>query len=40
MREWLWLYPAVEVVHIVGFVKALATGQPYEPGANEKIDLA
>jgi len=20
MREWLWLYPAVEIVHIVGFV--------------------
>src|SRR5690606_24432582 len=20
MREWLWLYPGVEIVHIVGFV--------------------
>ena len=20
MREWLWLYPSVEIVHIVGFV--------------------
>ncbi|HEU5323012.1 MAG TPA: DUF6644 family protein [Methylomirabilota bacterium] len=20
MRQWLWLYPAVEIVHIVGFV--------------------
>ena len=20
MREWLWLYPAVEIVHILGFV--------------------
>ena len=20
MREWLWLYPAVEIIHILGFV--------------------
>ena len=25
MRQWLWLYPAVEIVHIVGFV-VLALG--------------
>jgi len=27
------------VAHAVGFVKAVATGEPYHPGENEKIDL-
>ena len=35
-----WDAPSSTVVHIVGVAKALATGQPYEPGDNEKIDLA
>ena len=35
-----WDSPSSTMVHLVGFVKALATGQPYKPGENEKIDLA
>ncbi len=27
------------VAHAIGFVKAVATGEPYHPGENEKIDL-
>jgi hypothetical protein len=34
-----WDSPSSTVVHLVGFVKALATGKPYRPGENEKIDL-
>ena len=34
-----WDSPSSTMVHLVGFVKALATGQPYKPGENEKIDL-
>ena len=26
MRQWLWLYPAVEVVHILGFVLVVGAG--------------
>ena len=38
-RAEYWDSPASAVAHAVGFVKALATGQTYEPGENEKIDL-
>jgi hypothetical protein len=27
------------VIHIVGFVKALATGKEYEPGENKKLQF-
>ncbi|RPJ83962.1 MAG: hypothetical protein EHM13_06130 [Acidobacteria bacterium] len=26
MRQWLWLYPAVEIVHILGFVMVVGAG--------------
>jgi general stress protein 26 len=38
-RAEYWDSPSSAVVHLVGFVKALATGQPYKPGENEKVDL-
>ena len=34
-----WDAPSSTMVHVVGFVKAVATGQRYEPGENEKINL-
>jgi general stress protein 26 len=34
-----WDSPSSTMAHIVGFVKAIATGQSYEPGENEKLDL-
>jgi len=34
-----WDSPSSTVVQIAGFVKALVTHQPYEPGDNEKIEL-
>ncbi|MGB8507296.1 MAG: pyridoxamine 5'-phosphate oxidase family protein [Pyrinomonadaceae bacterium] len=34
-----WDAPDGKVVQIVGFVKALVTGEPYKPGENEKINL-
>ncbi|MGI8654311.1 MAG: pyridoxamine 5'-phosphate oxidase family protein [Pyrinomonadaceae bacterium] len=34
-----WDSSSSAVVHLVGFVKALATGERYHPGENEKIDL-
>jgi general stress protein 26 len=34
-----WDSPGNAVIHLIGFVKALATGEEYEPGENEKIDL-
>ena len=34
-----WDAPSNKMVQAVGFVKALATGQRYEPGENEKINL-
>lgn len=34
-----WDSPSSAVVRVVGFVKALATGKPYEGGENEKLDL-
>lgn len=35
-----WDTPGSTVVHLVGFVKAVATGKPYHPGENEKLDLS
>ncbi len=34
-----WDTPSSPVVHLIGFVKATVTGQSYQPGENEKIDL-
>ncbi|MES2766781.1 MAG: pyridoxamine 5'-phosphate oxidase family protein [Bacteroidota bacterium] len=34
-----WDSPGSAVIHLIGFVKALATGEEYEPGENEKITL-
>lgn len=34
-----WDAPSSKVVQLVGFVKAVATGQTYEPGENEKLTL-
>jgi hypothetical protein len=35
-----WDSPNSKVVQLVGFVKAMGTGQPYQGGENEKIRLA
>ncbi len=35
-----WDSPSSTMAHIFGFVKALATGQSYQPGENEKINLS
>ena len=35
-----WDAPSTKMVKLVGFVKAIVTGKRYEPGENEKIDLA
>jgi general stress protein 26 len=34
-----WDSPSSTVMHLVGFVKALATGKEYEPGENKKLKL-
>ncbi|MFN2454970.1 MAG: pyridoxamine 5'-phosphate oxidase family protein [Pyrinomonadaceae bacterium] len=34
-----WDSSSSAVVHLVGFVKAVATGEPYEAGENKKVDL-
>lgn len=34
-----WDTPSSKMVQVVGFVKAMVTGKPYEPGENEKINL-
>jgi general stress protein 26 len=34
-----WDTPGSAVVHAIGLVKALATGQKYEPGDHEKVEL-
>lgn len=34
-----WDSPSSTMVHLVGFVKALATGQSYKPGENKKVNL-
>lgn len=38
-RAEYWDTPSSPVAHLVGFVKAVATGTTYQPGENEKIDL-
>jgi general stress protein 26 len=40
-RAEFWDSVSSKVVHLIGFVKALATGKPYQPGPNEhgKMDL-
>jgi general stress protein 26 len=34
-----WDTQSSTMVHLIGFAKALATGQRYHPGVNEKLDL-
>ncbi len=34
-----WDSPSSTVVHLVGFLKAVATGQTYKPGEHEKVSL-
>ena len=34
-----WDSPSSTVMHVIGFVKALATVKEYEPGENKKLDL-
>ncbi|MGH9943093.1 MAG: pyridoxamine 5'-phosphate oxidase family protein [Pyrinomonadaceae bacterium] len=34
-----WDSPSSAVAHAIGFVKAVATGQTYQPGENEKLNL-
>ena len=34
-----WDTPSSKMVHLAGFLKAVATGQTYQPGENEKLDL-
>ena len=34
-----WDTPTSTFVHIAGFVKAVATGQTYQPGENEKVNV-
>ena len=34
-----WDAPSSTMVHIVGFVRALATGRPYEPGEHDTMTL-
>lgn len=38
-RAEYWDSPSSTVVKVVGLVKALATGTPYEPGEHEKVTL-
>jgi general stress protein 26 len=34
-----WDTPSSKMVHVIGFVKAVATGQRYQPGENEKLEF-
>jgi general stress protein 26 len=34
-----WDSPSSTMVHIVGLVKAVSTGQRYHPGENEKLEF-
>ena len=34
-----WDTPSSKVMHLFGFMKAVATGQKYQPGENEKLHL-
>ncbi len=38
-RAEYWDSSASALVHLAGFVKAVATGKAYEPGENEKLNL-
>lgn len=38
-RAEYWDSPSSPVAHLVGFIKAVATGTTYQPGDNEKINL-
>ena len=38
-RAEYWDAPSAKVVQIVGFLKALATGEVYEPGKHEKVKI-
>lgn len=38
-RAEYWDAPSSTLVQIAGFVKAVATGETYEPGENEKLNL-
>ena len=40
MKAEYWDSSSSAVVHLIGFVKAIATGQQYRPGENEKVNLA
>jgi general stress protein 26 len=35
-----WDSPSGAIVHLVGFVKAVATGKPYRPGDHDVINIA
>jgi general stress protein 26 len=35
-----WDGPSSKMVQLAGFVKAIVTGKPYDPGENEKLELA
>jgi len=35
-----WDSHSSTMVHLIGYLKAAATGQPYRPGQHEKVDLA
>jgi general stress protein 26 len=35
-----WDSPSSAMAHLFGFVKAVATGQTYQPGENEKINIS
>ncbi|KAA5547911.1 pyridoxamine 5'-phosphate oxidase family protein [Adhaeribacter rhizoryzae] len=34
-----WDTPTSPVVHLIGYAKAVVTGEPYHPGDNEKINV-
>ena len=38
-RAEYWDTPGSQVVHAIGYIKALATGKPYQPGDHEKISI-
>ena len=35
-----WDSHSSTMVHLIGYLKAAATGQPYHPGKHEKVDIA
>lgn len=35
-----WDTPDSKVVHVIGVIKSTVTGQRYQPGENEKVDLS